>query len=121
MSQIEKVLNFAKFLTLFRKVERAVYYSHDTRPENDAEHSWQLAMVARYIISLYQLDLQLEKVFKYCLVHDLVEIYAGDVYAYTDNLEAKAKKKEKEEQALEKITQEFTEFPEMSQLIRAYE
>ena len=74
--ELDKILSFAAFLNKFREVERQMKFSHNPRAENDAEHCWQLAVLAWYIISSHKLDLSLEKVLQYCLVHDIVEIYA---------------------------------------------
>lgn len=76
MSYIEDMITFSKFLIKFRSITRVIDFSYDTRSENDAEHSWYLAMMAWYIISTKKLNLSLEKVLLYCIAHDLVEIYA---------------------------------------------
>src|SRR5690606_23550083 len=65
---------------------------HGTRFENDAEHSWHLAMMAIILHNRATQDIDLFKVIKLLLVHDLVEIDAGDTFAYdtvgqTDKLE----------------------------------
>jgi putative hydrolase of HD superfamily len=54
-----------------------------SRREDDAGHSWHMAMCALVLFEYAQEpDLDLLKILKMCLVHDLVEIYAGDTYCY---------------------------------------
>ena len=50
MSLLESSLNFTKFMVALQKVERAIYIPGEDRKENDAEHSYQLAMLAWYLI-----------------------------------------------------------------------
>ena len=54
----------------------------ETRRENDAEHSWQLAMMALVLAPHAEPGTDMLKVLKMCLIHDVVEIDAGDTYAY---------------------------------------
>ena len=106
---LEEILSFTKFLTKFREVVRKLEFSHDPRPENDAEHCRQLAMVAWYIISSNNLLLSLEKVLKYCVVHDIVEIYAGDTDAMRRTPEQENMKQEKEKAAMIQLQNDFPE------------
>lgn len=60
------------------------------------------------------------KIFKYSLVHDLVEIYAGDVNTYADEA-ALQQKVINEAAALERLTQEFAHFPDLVEHLHGYE
>ena len=73
---LQEILSFSAFLNKFREVERSMWFSYDRRKENDAEHSWQLSMLAWYVISQKKLPLSLEKVLQYCLIHYIPGIYA---------------------------------------------
>ena len=73
---LQKLLNFVKITADFRGVERKVALKKANRRENDAEHSYQLAMVAWYIVNSEKLGLNSDLVVKYALIHDLVEVYA---------------------------------------------
>lgn len=117
MNNIDKLLKFTKFLNKFREVERVIYRNNKNEWENDAEHSYQLTMLAWYLIDTHKLDLDLDKVLKYCLAHDLVETYAGDTFIYDDVSD----KEKREHDALQKIKQEFTEFPNLILHIEQYE
>ena len=69
---VEKSLKFLKFLRSFELVERMVYRPND-RKENDAEHSFQVAMMAWFLSDQFNLKLSSEKLIKYGIVHDLIE------------------------------------------------
>ena len=80
-----------------------------------------LAMLADYIISLENLKLDRNKVLEYCLVHDLVEAYAGDTYIYSTDKEYIDSKHRREKEALEKIKIEFPEHQILIRTIEKYE
>lgn len=107
--QIENVLSFTKFLNQMRTIERTIYYTGSDRRENDAEHCRQLAVLSWYIIATDNLPLSLEKVLQYCLIHDIAEIYAGDVEAIGRTPEQQAQKELNEKAAVERIEHEFPE------------
>lgn len=74
---------------------------HSDRNENDAEHSWHLAVMA-LILSEYAVEgVDVLRAVKMVLVHDLVEIDAGDTYCYADY--DPAEKLEREQRAAERI------------------
>ena len=89
--------------------------------ENDMEHSYQLVMLAWYMIDAYHLSFDMNRIMRYCLVHDLVEVYAGDTYIYSQDVEHLNSKVHREEQALKQIQEQFQEFPEMISYIEQYE
>jgi putative hydrolase of HD superfamily len=121
MTDIERLIEFVKFTNEFRKIERKIYATGHPHPENDSEHSFQLALVAWYIIDSKKLMLDISATIRYALAHDLVEIYAGDTFIYTKDLAEKESKKEREEKAAIRIRNEFPEFPELHNLIDDYE
>lgn len=89
--------------------------------ENDMEHSYQLVMLAWYLIDSYHLSFDMNRIMRYCLVHDLVEVYAGDTYIYSQDMEHLSSKVHREEQAMKQIKERFHEFPEMLSYIEQYE
>jgi len=119
--ELPNVINFVKLLNKFRDIERVIHSNGGDRWENDVEHSYQLAMLAWYIISTKKLNLNLDLIIKYSLVHDLVEVYAGDTYIYTKDKFLKNNKEKREKESLIKMKQEFSEFPEIFNLIEEYE
>lgn len=115
-----------KFIGLshdFKKVRRKIALPNEDREENDAEHSYQLALVAWYLISTQNLDLDVNLAIRYALVHDLVEIYAGDTPSSVHKGFDKERetKYEREERAAKQLLEEFPEFSTMHELIGAYE
>ncbi len=86
-------------LEKFKFVDRTMPLGNG-RHENDAEHSWNLAMWALLLAPEYS-GLDIRKCLEYALVHDLGELYAGDTYIYDD--EAVATKAEREREGMEKF------------------
>jgi putative hydrolase of HD superfamily len=111
-------VNVTKLIDLlidFQAVERNIPIPKLNRPENDTEHSYNLAMAAWVIISQDNLPLNLDLVIKYALVHDLVEVYAGDAFPLDEK--QVAEKPSKEHLALlklqnDKLTKEFAKYIE---------
>lgn len=118
---LDDILPFVGFLQEFRKVERIIYYPGSDRQENDAEHAYQLAMVAWYIIEKKDLSLDVWKVMKYALVHDLVEIYAWDTIPFDHNSIEVKTKNIREQEALDRIKKEFPEVHEIWSRMDWYE
>lgn len=118
---LDAILSFTKLLQQFRKIERRVLVNNSARKENDIEHSYSLAMIAWYINATYELNLDIKKVLQYALIHDLVEVYAGDVWFYENDQQILNNKKENEEIAAEKIASEYSEFSDLHKIIKDYE
>lgn len=119
--KLENVLEFAQMLNAFRQVERVVYVNGSDRLENDSEHSYHLAMLAWYIADSGKLDLDKDLIIKYALVHDLVEVYAGDTYLYSEDREHRESKIDREHQALLRLKEEFPFCEDMFSIIDRYE
>ena len=117
---MKNLINFIKLTHKFQQVKRALYVNGENRKENDQEHSYQLAMVAFYLINSKNFKLNSDLAIKYALVHDLVEIYAGDTPAYTKNKKLIDSKKKREYIAEKKLKENFPEFKDLPKLIRGY-
>jgi len=120
MTKLENVLRFVDLLNKYRAVKREIFVNAENRLENDVEHSYQLAMLAWYLAEFDKLSLDKNLLIKYALVHDLVEAYAGDTFAFADK-GLKLEKIEKERRAIDQLKQEFPEFKELHELIYKYE
>lgn len=118
---LKKLLKFVEFTHKFQQVRRVLLVNGEERQENDAEHSYQLALVAWYLVDSKKLKLDLEKVIRYAIVHDLVEVYAGDTYFFTTDQDLKNSKKTRETEAAKKIAEEFSEISGINQIIFDYE
>jgi len=105
----------------FRAVKRRIHIKDDGQQvhENDAEHSYSLAMAAWYL-SAYFPELDSNQIIKYALAHDLVEVHAGDTYAFADDTALNAKA-DKERRAAERLKNEWSDFVEIHEMIAAYE
>lgn len=123
MSKLElsDILQFSKLLNTFACVERVCYKPQTDVRENDVEHSYQLAMLAWYIAGNSSFDLDKDLVLRYALIHDFVEVYAGDTYLYSKNQDDHDSKKEREESARLRILKEFPLFEDLHTTILTYE
>lgn len=95
--QVEFMLELDKMKNLYRQT----YVLHEDRKENDAEHSWHLAILAFLLAEYSNENINVTHVMKMVLLHDVVEIDAGDTYCY-DN-EGYKSKAEREEKAAQRI------------------
>ncbi|MCR4656577.1 MAG: HD domain-containing protein [Lachnospiraceae bacterium] len=99
--RISKQIDFALEIDKEKNIFRQTHLSGHGRNENDAEHAWHMAVMA-YLLKEYSNEpVDIAHVMIMCLIHDLVEIDAGDTYAYDP--EGKATQKEREEAAKERI------------------
>lgn len=118
---LQKLLGFAKILNEFQAVERVIRVKGSDRWENDVEHSYDLAMLAWYILSSSETVLDRDKVIRYALIHDFLEVYAGDTYNFSTDVAHVAGKHEREAAAIVKLRKTLSEFTELHEVIDAYE
>ena len=104
-----------KLATVKRKCGYRKYHA-----ENDAEHSYQLALASWAANSQYKLGLRDERLIKLSLVHDLVEIYSGDFDAHS-NKKKQLLKHQKEIESFRQLKNEFYELNEVAEAIEEYE
>lgn len=90
MTRLEKQLEFIREIDKVKNIYRQTYLTDGQRKENDAEHSWHIAVMAM-LLKEYAPEADASRVMAMVLVHDLVEIDAGDTFAY-DPEGAKTKK-----------------------------
>ena len=99
--RLEKQLDFALEIDKEKNIFRQTHLSGHGRRENDAEHAWHMAIMA-YLLKEYANEkVDIAKVMLMCLIHDIVEIDAGDTYAFDE--EAKKTQKAREDEAKERI------------------
>ena len=82
--KLKKQIEFAVKVDKMKEVLRSNLVVSGERRENDAEHSWHLALMAMLLEEYSAEKVNIEKVLKIALVHDLVEVYAGDTFAYDE-------------------------------------
>lgn len=116
---ITRLIELQRFLLQFQAVERADYVPPGFRPENDTEHSYNLAMTAWFLAGHFS-ELDRNIVIQFALVHDLVETYAGDTPLYAQPT-TWTTKEEREAAALKQLEQAWADFPDMITAIHRYE
>lgn len=101
MNRLEQQLQFILEIDKVKKIIRQTPLSDASRKENDAEHSWHIALMAYLLQEYAQESVEVSKVMLMVLIHDLVEIDAGDTYAYDE--EGAKTKDERERKAADRI------------------
>ena len=99
--RLEKQLGFCLEIDKEKNIFRQTHLSGHGRNENDAEHSWHMAVMA-YLLREYSNEpIDISRVMLMCLIHDIVEIDAGDTYAFDEN--GKKTQKAREDAAKERL------------------
>ena len=101
MTRLEQQIRFITEIDKVKNIFRQPYLADGKRKENDAEHSWHIALMAYLLQEHAEEPVDVPRVMLMMLIHDLVEIDAGDTYAY-DSAGAKTKR-EREVRAAERI------------------
>lgn len=99
--RFEKQLEFILEADKEKNIFRQTHLSGHGRRENDAEHAWHMAMMVYLLKEYANEEFDLAKAMMMALIHDIVEIDAGDTYAY--DTQGKSTQKEREEKAAERI------------------
>lgn len=105
--RLAKQIAFSLEIDKEKNIMRQTHLSGHGRNENDAEHAWHMAIMAYLLREYANEEVDITKVMLMCLIHDIVEIDAGDTYAYDS--EGLATQKEREDKAKERI---FSLLPE---------
>ncbi len=101
MERMDKQLAFLMEIDKVKNIFRQTWLADGNRKENDAEHSWHLAVAAVLLKEYAPQEADLLKVILMVLIHDLVEIDAGDTYAY--DAKGAETKRAREEKAADRI------------------
>ena len=100
-NRLKKQLEFVLEIDKEKNIFRQTHLSNHGRKENDAEHAWHMAIMTCLLQEYSNEPIDLAKTMLMCLVHDIVEIDAGDTYAYdTEGLKTQ---KKREDAAKERI------------------
>jgi len=100
-NRLKKQLDFSLEIDKEKNIFRQTHLSGQGRNENDAEHAWHMAIMAYLLKEYANEEVDIAKVMIMCLIHDIVEIDAGDTYAYDE--EGKKTQKAREDAAKERI------------------
>lgn len=101
MDRLEKQMSFIKEIDKLKQIGRQTYLADGSRKENDAEHSWHLAMMCLLLHEYANEPVDLLKTMSMVLIHDIIEVDAGDTYAY--DAAANETKRERELAAADRI------------------
>lgn len=94
-SRLEKQIEFCLEIDKEKFIERQTYLSDGIRKENDAEHAWHMAVMTLLLSEYANEEIDVLKTISMILIHDVVEIDAGDTYAYDDQAKSTQEAREK--------------------------
>lgn len=114
----DQLITLGEITVKFADIHRITIYP-DGHYENDPEHSFHLALSATEIAANFHPELDLGLISQFSIVHDLPEVYAGDIPSFERTEEARIKKEEAEQKALEKLYEELP--PHTASLLKRYE
>ena len=112
--RLDRQLKFTAQIDRMTSILRRTMLIDKSRRENDAEHSWHIAVMALLFSEYANEPVDIGRAAEMCVVHDLVEIYAGDTFAY--DVKGNEGKEEREKAAADKL---FAQLPdEQGNMIR---
>ena len=112
--RLKRQLDFILEIDKEKNVFRQTHLSGHGRRENDAEHAWHMAIMAIMLSEYSNEKIDVLKTVSMLLIHDLVEIYAGDTYAY-----AGVSKQEQHDREAQSADRLFGMIPEEGKKLRA--
>lgn len=113
--RLDMQLKFSAEIDKMTGIIRRTSLIDKSRRENDAEHSWHIATMAMLFEEYAKEPVNVPRAVEMCVVHDLIEIYAGDTFAY--DIKANEGKAEREKEAADKL---FSQLPqEQGKMIRS--
>lgn len=99
--RLKKQMDFMLEIDKLKRIKRQTYQSDGINRENDAEHSWHLAMMCLLLSEYAEDDIDVFRAMSMVLIHDIIEIDAGDTYAY--DIEANKTKAQREQKAADRL------------------
>lgn len=94
MSELEQKIGFIKAVDALKEVQRKTYILSEKRFENSAEHSWAVAVLAMLLGDYAPVGTDINRVIQMLLIHDVVEVDAGDTLLYDSHLDDQKKESE---------------------------
>ena len=94
--RLKSQMRFIAEVDKLKQILRRTILTDQSRQENDAEHSWHLALMAAILKEYAKEPFNMERVLKMLIFHDLIEIYAGDTFAFdkTGNIDKEKREKD---------------------------
>ncbi len=101
MNRLQQQIEFIKEIDKLKEIYRRSYLLSQTRNENSAEHCWHVSMMALLLSEHANFNINITRVIEMLLIHDIVEIDAGDTFCYDEagNLD----KEQREQKAADRI------------------
>lgn len=99
--RLEKQLDFIREIDKEKMIKRQSYLTDCETHEDDAQHAWHMAIMTLLLKEYANEEIDVLKTVSMLLIHDLVEVYAGDTYAYDE--EGKKTQAEREAKAADKL------------------
>lgn len=96
--RINQQIEFIITLDKLKHIQRRSYLISGDRTENSAEHSWHIALMAMLLAEYSNESIDLERTIRMLLVHDIVEIEAGDTYCYDSVVDQKLREEKAADQ-----------------------
>lgn len=115
---MERLADLQQMIANFSRIERHIQLADTGRQENDAEHSFSLAMTCWFVARKAAPHLDLAKILLYALAHDMVELHAGDTYIF--DAEKVKDKSAREDAAIATLRADWPDFPELAQAAYNY-
>ena len=105
--RLSQIIEFCKLIDREKFIQRRTYLTDGNRLENDAEHAWHMAVMTLLLSDYANEKIDVLKVVSILLIHDLVEIYAGDTFAYDE--EGKKSQRAREVAAADRLYDQLPE------------
>ena len=118
----KKLLELGELSLRFGRVDRVTFHEDGVTKESDTDHTVMLGLLACSFAASHMQDLDLGRVAQFALIHDLVEVYAGDTNTLGISEKGGESKEEKERKALLRLEQEYgDDFPWLVTTIKEYD
>lgn len=118
LPSVDRIAELQQLIAQFGAVERVLDLPGTSRRENNNDHSYGLALTCWFLQPKIAPGLDLLKVFKYALAHDIVELHAGDTFAF--DKEALKRKPKREKAAVKQLREDWPDFPELPEYADQY-
>lgn len=121
-SHTQGLIDIGKLVFTFAKVNRVTLHEDGVRQESDTDHTVMLSICACSLAQKLYPKLDLGRIAQFAVIHDLVEVYAGDTNTFNISEQGRREKEEREHVAFERIQKEFSEtYPWIATTIEEYE
>ena len=117
---VERYVKLSDLLAKCEEIKRAIKLPHGAQ-ESDSHHAFSLALIAYDVCQKYELDLDVEKVVLYALVHDLLEIITGDEVTLMMSYEQLKEKRDREKSAIKEFKILLRDYPDLLQAYDEFE